>query len=520
MKLKHLFISLCMFFSLSGWANDITISNVQISEKSTANQWISVSFDLSVENSWRINTGAANWNAAWIFVKYKIGATGEWHHATLSNNDGEHFAPSNTTIDATVDGKGAFIYDSRDNAGADFTFSRTGIKLRWYYGLDGIPDNTANLYFKVFGIEMVYIPGGSFYLGSGGAEEYCFYEGGTSSNPFLISSNAELQVRNNFGCIYYNNFIDINGVIWGGDKGGPIPLGYPKGYNAYYVMRYEISQEQYKDFLNCLNRTQQNYRTGTDISPGGFSNHYVMSNSATVSIRNGITCLGTGHVTVDPITFYCDYNGNRVFDELSDGQNIACNFLNWGDGLAYLDWAGLRPMTEFEFEKSGRGPNSPDANDFPWGTTFPTGTSLTINNDGETNEQVANNGNGLSNFNHDVDTYGPLRCGFAATSSSSKVQAGASYYGVMELAGNLTERCISAGTPEGRAYTGLSGDGEVSATGSSNVTNWPGSNGQSTRGGNFRRVSNKMMVSTRSFASYTDDMRFDYVGWRGARTVD
>jgi formylglycine-generating enzyme required for sulfatase activity len=143
-------------------------------------------------------------------------------------------------------------------------------------------------------------------------------------------------------------------------------------------MRYEISQEQYKDFLNCLNRTQQNYRTGTNISFGGFSNHYVMSNNAIVSIRNGITCLGTGHGTVDPITFYCDYNGNRVFDEPSDGQNIACNFLNWEDGLAYLDWAGLRPMTEFEYEKACRGPNNPDANDFPWGTALPTETSLVI----------------------------------------------------------------------------------------------------------------------------------------------
>jgi hypothetical protein len=60
----------------------------------------------------------------------------------------------------------------------------------------------------------------------------------------------------------------------------------------------------------------------------------------------------------------------------------------------------------------------------------------------------------LSNFNHDVDTYGPLRCGFAATPFTNKIQAGASYYGIMEMAGNLTERCISAGSPEGRAYTG------------------------------------------------------------------
>jgi hypothetical protein len=50
---------------------------------------------------------------------------------------------------------------------------------------------------------MVFIPAGSFYLGSGGGEEYSFYEGGNSPNPFLISNNAEIQVRNNLSSLYY-----------------------------------------------------------------------------------------------------------------------------------------------------------------------------------------------------------------------------------------------------------------------------------------------------------------------------
>ncbi len=519
MKLKTIFILLYLPFGLTVYANDIIVSNVQITEKSTVNQWVSVSFDLSVDNSWRINTGAANWNAAWIFVKYKIGEAGEWHHATLSNIDSEHFAPSNTTIDATADGKGAFIYDSRDNAGTDFTFSRTGIKLRWYYGLDGIPDNTADLYFKVFGIEMVYIPGGSFYLGAGGGEEYCFYEGGTFSNPFMVSSENEIQIGDFAGALYYDNLIDAEGT-WGGDQIGPVPASFPKGVSAYYVMRYEISQEQYTDFLNTLTRSQQNSRTGTDISSGEFSNNYVMCNSAIMTLRNGIACLGTGHGTVDPIAFYCDYNGNQVFNEFDDGQNIACNYLNWEDGMAYLDWAGLRPITELEFEKSCRGNSTYTAEEFPWGTETPTVASLTINNSGETGESVDNSGDGLCNYLQEVLVSGPLRCGFAATSTTTRVQAAASYYGIMEMAGNLSERSITVGSTQGRAFTGLNGDGELDVNGDANVANWPDANGQSARGGNFRRNAERMKVSTRSFASYVADERYDNVGWRGGRTVD
>ena len=141
-------------FTCVMWANDITISNVQVSEKSSPNQWLNINFDLSIDNSWRINTNSSNWNAAWVFIKYKIGIDGEWHHATISTVDNEHFAPINTTVDATSDGKGVFIYDSRVNAGSDYTFSRTGIKLRWNYGIDGIADDEAQLYFKVFGIEV------------------------------------------------------------------------------------------------------------------------------------------------------------------------------------------------------------------------------------------------------------------------------------------------------------------------------------------------------------------------------
>ena len=55
-------------------------------------------FDIAWEDSWRASwkegdTEWTNWDAAWIFVKYrKQGAPG-WSHATLSVNDADHAAP-------------------------------------------------------------------------------------------------------------------------------------------------------------------------------------------------------------------------------------------------------------------------------------------------------------------------------------------------------------------------------------------------------------------------------------------
>ena len=46
-----------------------------------------------------------------------------------------------------------------------------------------------------------------------------------------------------------------------------------------------------------------------------------------------------------------------------------CNFLSWQDGYAYAGWAGLRPMTELEFEKACRGPLNPVPHEHAWGST-------------------------------------------------------------------------------------------------------------------------------------------------------
>ncbi|NBV31540.1 MAG: hypothetical protein EBR93_03250, partial [Bacteroidetes bacterium] len=70
-------------------ANDIQVTNTAVADDSEAGVRV-VSFDLSWENSWRSadldgsdDSNAGNWDAAWVFVKYRT-AGGAWKHARLT----------------------------------------------------------------------------------------------------------------------------------------------------------------------------------------------------------------------------------------------------------------------------------------------------------------------------------------------------------------------------------------------------------------------------------------------------
>ena len=62
-------------------SNNVQVSNVRLTNQNTTDDFTMVEFDIIWENSWRYNGGPNNWDAAWIFVKYKIGANGAWNHA-------------------------------------------------------------------------------------------------------------------------------------------------------------------------------------------------------------------------------------------------------------------------------------------------------------------------------------------------------------------------------------------------------------------------------------------------------
>ena len=484
-----------LFVSFASRANNITVSQVSLTGRNTVSDFVQVKFNLSWDNSFRTSTGPANWDAAWVFVKYKIGINGTWKHATLSST-GHVISGASSTVPS--DQKGIFIYRSSDASG---TLTLNNTELRWNYGTDGVPDES-KIYVKVFAIEMVNIPGASDFNVGGG--------GGTSAftSTTISTSNATTAP---------------SGTGSKGGQAGGYPTGqtaptnstWPNGYNAFYSMKYEISQGQYRDFLNTLTRTQQNARTETNLAAGvtSVNNRYVMSNTSAISNRNGIRCDATIH-TSDPITFYCDLDNDGTYDESTDGEWIACNFLSWEDVEAYLDWAGLRPMTELEYEKVSRGTITAVTDEYAWGNTT-INALLNVSAGGQTSESTStSNVNAIYNNNY---SSGPVRTGIFARAASDRTTSGSGYYGVMDLSGNLWEQVVPISNVNARGYTGVLGNGELDINGNADAANWLAGGDAGVRGGSWTTASTTLRTSDRSSISLGGSARNNNYGGRGVR---
>ncbi len=462
-------------------ANNMAISNPALTARVTADRYVMVQFNLSWDNSWRVSSGPSNWDAAWVFVKYRAGS-GDWHHATLHSSGHNGGSGTSATVTPAADGTGAFIYRSGDGSGA---FAITGAQLRWDYSVDGVADD-ATLDIRVFAIEMVYVPQGAFALGSGGTETGAFYTYPTTTIPYLVSSEGEITVGTGAGNLYYPT---SDG--YPGDQTGPVPAAFPKGYNAFYCMKYEISQQQYVDFLNSLTQTQATAR------------------------KYWMCCYDRYGISGSVVGSYSTTN-----------PYVACNYLNWADGAAYSDWAGLRPLTELEYEKACRGTLTPVANEYAWGTATIADSAYILDNAGASNEGIASNySSGAGNACYAQtrgSTYGPMRVGiFAANSlNSGRITAGASYYGIMELSGNIGERYVTIGNDPGRGFTGLHGDGALDPSGVANVSNWPGTEAVGTggRGGSWNSFAPDLWVSDRYVACTASHDRAAAGGFRAARS--
>lgn len=466
-------------------------------------------FTIQWDNSWRVTGGPANWDAVWVFVKYQDCATNylPWQHVGLSTVSGDHTVTGGVLqIDAVSDGKGVFI--RRASAGSGNISSAT-VTLKM-----AITDNSYN--YQLNGIEMVYIPQGDFSVGDGargGGNGYGFTGNGALAP--LVITNA-VQTAGLTAAQY------LSTLTWG--SSAALPSTFPMGYNAFYCMKYEISQEAYAAFLNTLTFDQQVTRFAN--APNSVAGTFVLAGFPNpLNCRNGLRIKTPGQVSNVPAVVGCDLNLNGVFDETDDGQNIACNWLSWADLMAFLDWSALRPMTEFEFEKVGRGVATPVANEYAWATTtILAANSGAISNPGMASEISITSGAGLCAYN--VATFtsrGPLRCGFAANSTSTRTVAGSSYYGVMELSGNVCEQCLGGYNYNYSSFTTLSGDGDLTITGGANTANWPlnggGNGGGGTcRGGNFYDNATSCILSNRDWMTWNGNQNRDNrVGGRGVR---
>lgn len=516
---RFTFLLMCfvfaMFVTKNSTASNIQITNVSntytINAPNDSSNFATVSFDITWQNSWNLADG--RYDAAWIFVRYRRGGTSNYQIARLYDSGNSHGSNSNALIQVgLVDessiyevssnpGVGAFLYRNTNGTG---TFSSTGVSIKWNYMVDGIADNEL-LDVQVYGIEMAFIPSGQFDLGSGGSESGSFtaYYANGASVPYTITDE------------FVNYPIGTTGAtdIWGTSTSGnntiggqgDIPAAFPKGYAGFFAMKYEISQQQYCDFLNALKNSQSISRAFC-----GKQNRNQID-STTTSVWDPIAKKFVSTTTYS-----------------TTNQYVACNYISWLDAAAFADWSGMRPMTELEFEKMARGGLTLYRNDFPWGTpTINLVTSIT--NAGLINEGAAN-GNAL--YANSAGLNGPGRTGLFQSLAATRYTSGCSFYGIADLAGNLYERAVTVGNQAGRDFIPRHGDGKLANSGNANVDYWPGNNGTSGvggeittatgigfRGGSWASPSSELNISDRSKAVLSDATRSSEYGFRAVRSM-
>ncbi len=523
--MKNLYLLLtafCLLFTAPTQAHNLRLRADPFSPDGTMIGTAGVPFYLTWDGSWR---DSVNWDAAWVFGKCRpIGPGGTWQPMTFSAVDADHLvspAPTPVAFNAAADGRGVFMYRETPGEGS---FGASGA-LRWNYAADGITRAALALYeIRLYAVEMVHIPQGGFQLNA-------------TDLPAL--ANEFTSVQGSLTQISSENPLPVGAIRWVNDTGGggtgnevmngattypgSAALGatYPKGYAAMYCMKYELSQGQYTDFLNALPRTQQIRRVPVDISGDSpaANMEYVMAETddPAATFRSTIVCPRNGMGTTEPVVFSC----NR--------PDRAANFLIWADGAAYLDWAGLRPLSELEYEKVCRGPLPAVPGELAGGAAPVAAVNINGPENGtETTDAGANYVFGFQNFIGGDAGNGPLRCGIFATATSTRAQAGAAYYGVMEMSGNVWERCITvaeqdAGQPTnaGLFDGNRNGDGTLDSLGNHDVPTWPNSTdvlGSNYRGGNWSRPAEWAAVSDRQYGGTAIPGRTSHRGIRGGRS--
>jgi formylglycine-generating enzyme required for sulfatase activity len=536
---------------------------------------VTIQFGLRWENSWRANR-PKNYDAAWIFCKAWDGTM--WRHVYLHSDSTQHhfgrghgaanhqmitencnigiqtqfelygnrmviepgFSPVQLVgvdemeqrVNAAV---GVFIYRRGNGRG---TVELTSVNLFWNYKAQAFEVDD-ELAVKVFAIEMVYIPEGYFYLGGTSTAISSGYSGRGAGAVISLNQQEEWgsftsrEARNGFpfrvdseGAIPMRNSADST-QLWVSTGAtateGTVPSHFPKGFRAFYIMKYELTQEGYADFLNALNFAQQDAHTGSRVNeaPGTLLNGALVGHNPWGNAANGLAVY-RNHLVVTQIgeAYIFGTNANRQTtapfsrtDERprldgrdgnetrnTDGQDIAMNMLSWYNLLAYAQFAGLRPMTEMEYEKVCRGPLWPVPGEFVWGNVFRQTFHTYWNTSWDT---WAIRGE-IQNFNTGDERFSTLfnsgaihrlggpnsiwgnfsahrsvfRVGAFADSTTNRQASGATYWGVMNMADNVNEMVVIATRPEGWAFAGRHGDGMMRSDGSPHPDmGWPTATG-------------------------------------------
>jgi hypothetical protein len=431
MSFKKLLPILFVMLSFGAKANYMLVQNVTKLGNNPTNKTIQIQFDLSWQNSWR---DSINWDAAWIFIKYK-NANGLWQHARLNLAGYANGAGTTNTIKVASDSVGAFVY--RDVLGSG-NFNATSMQLQWNYGASGLSDVSA-LEVRVFATEMVYVPEGDFNVAKG----FYIIPPSTSTwypnvfngrlfangdnfpvinqrltptltynesltSPSIITTNTTLRIKGDAGIDTNNDGIIDN-------------TSYPTGFKAFYCYKYELTEQQYADFLNTLTPIQK-----TTLGVAGTN----------ITVNNG--------------------------DYFSSTPNKACGKDTSTRLLSYADWSGLRPMSLLEFNKASYGHIQPvyntsyyysslyNMNSYPsWGSIGKPTTLPFI----------------YTGFSYPQALLSDV--GYNASPSSTRENSGASYYGIMDLTWNANEPVVKMNS---YGFSNANGDGNLQSNGYSNIS--------------------------------------------------
>ena len=487
----------------------VKANNIRVDGKTRVTGFVGdtavIEVNLLWDNSWRDDF---NWDAAWVFFKFKKrGLENPWQHAYLSSsghvltpgvgNEGGGYSYMAGANGGKVNG----LYVMRNSISEGNVSVR--LQVKWPLTGTGLTksdfgDALDKIYVAVHAIEMVYIPYGAYYLGD--ASSYKSFAVGDTAAVVIDSENAlTLAAKNRMPNV-------------------SLTTSYPKGYAGFYVMKYETSQEQYVEFLNSLTLEQQKARVANNNFSAMKKGDYVFGELKTPSCRNGIAFVEQKQPDA-PVVFGNNLNPGNDFFSTDDGQTLACNYMSVEDMTAYCSWSGLRPMSELEYEKACRRfyPQLPDRGEYAWNTNNGVNRLsglYELSYQGDQREQAVSY---MKNVNSGTTNSinGPVRCGLFATSATNQTQAGATYWGVMEMSGNLKELCANVN------YTTLNGGS--CGTGVYNANLWDKTaNKYGVRGGGFSSADSSLRTSDRSevmnyFTAITQ--RDSTVGFRGVYSL-